>query len=474
MKTLFLYTPARGTNGGQNGLHFWNMIMPVGFIALADILHRAGHSVEVVHEGIETALDGKFAIEAAVRDLVPDLVAISLHFHHQMASVERAVRKVKSAAPDARIALGGFTASFFHREIMERWRHVDFVIRGDGEAPLYQLARLVAGHGSPTDIPNLSHRRDGAVVHNEFSYCADKTVMDRLTFTNLKLLRHADFYGGAMMWSKRKGLAPYLDNRYFYLCAGRGCSVNCAYCAGSASSQKIISKRARPVMRGAGQLAADVKSLLNNGIDRFYLCFDPPGKGPSPYPDFMALLRIQNVSASMIFESYNALPSRDFIHDFSRTFTPRHSAIAFSPATASEEARKFYNGSYYTNKRLEEKLALCARLGVNTVLYFTFFPDETMAGLKQSCDWARHMSSEYGSEILFMPIEIEPGAPWHMHPEKYGVALTCRTFDDFLARSRNRDFTKFPGDPGYKFPRYKNRIDFITSKGLAPQGYEHN
>ena len=42
------------------------------------------------------------------------------------------VKKVKAVSPSTFIVLGGYTASFFHEEIMKNFDAVDGIIRGEG------------------------------------------------------------------------------------------------------------------------------------------------------------------------------------------------------------------------------------------------------------------------------------------------------------------------------------------------------
>jgi hypothetical protein len=50
------------------------------------------------------------------------------------------VKKIKAALPQTYILLGGFTASFFHEEIMRNFDGVDGIIRGEAEVPMLDLA----------------------------------------------------------------------------------------------------------------------------------------------------------------------------------------------------------------------------------------------------------------------------------------------------------------------------------------------
>lgn len=78
---------------------------------------------------------------------------------------------VKKLHPDAKVLLGGLSASYFHEELVED-PAVDFVLRGDStEEPCRQLLRALR-EGTPLQaVENLTWKRaDGTVVVNPLTF----------------------------------------------------------------------------------------------------------------------------------------------------------------------------------------------------------------------------------------------------------------------------------------------------------------
>jgi len=72
------------------------------------------------------------------------------------------VKKIKAAFPQTYILLGGFTASFFHEEIMRNFDGVDGIIRGEAEVPILELANCApAGEDNLFSVP--TSRGEGRV-----------------------------------------------------------------------------------------------------------------------------------------------------------------------------------------------------------------------------------------------------------------------------------------------------------------------
>ena len=143
-------------------------IMPLGLLALADALSRRGHQVEVIHAGVERRLSPTYSVAEGIARDMPDLVGFSLHWHHQLGPVSAVLEELARRTLDVRVVLGGMTASAFAHDLLNRFPAATFVIRGEAELPLVQLAAWQSdGTGNLQQIPNLTYRRAGEVVDNE-------------------------------------------------------------------------------------------------------------------------------------------------------------------------------------------------------------------------------------------------------------------------------------------------------------------
>jgi radical SAM superfamily enzyme YgiQ (UPF0313 family) len=102
---------------------------------------------------------------------------------------------VKAAFPAIYVLLGGFTASFFHEEIMRNFDAIDGIIRGEAEGPILELANaLLQGKENLFPIPNLTWKRKGRVFINPLSYVASEKDLNNLSLTNFSLLKNYSTY----------------------------------------------------------------------------------------------------------------------------------------------------------------------------------------------------------------------------------------------------------------------------------------
>ena len=155
---LFLHVPKLKNYYRPIDQFIWINFLPMGLLGLADLLSRHQISTEVVHLGVEWIEDHHFSILDYLKEKNPKIVALDLHWHHQSYDVLEVARKVKEAFPSLYLLLGGFTASFFHEEILRNFDVVDGVIRGEAETPILELAQLVKRLvGSPSEIVHVPY-----------------------------------------------------------------------------------------------------------------------------------------------------------------------------------------------------------------------------------------------------------------------------------------------------------------------------
>ena len=74
--------------------------------------------------------------------------------------------RIKKSHPDSLVILGGFTSTFFAREIIKDHQYVDAVIMGEAEEALLEFAGTVDSSKSFLEVPNLCFRNNGTVKVN--------------------------------------------------------------------------------------------------------------------------------------------------------------------------------------------------------------------------------------------------------------------------------------------------------------------
>ena len=181
-----------------SGIH----IPRIGAVLLATLLRESGYEAEVFCEDI-TLLDTEKIFDA-------DIVGLS--------ALTNTVRPAYRLADQCRTRgiptlMGGTHATFMADEALD---HVDFVVKGEGEAPLLELLHALKAGRSVEGIPNLSYWSGGRCgrgkkVHNP----------NRAFVQDLDSLPIPDF-GLVRGWGK--GCVTSIMT-------SRGCPYDCTFCS---------------------------------------------------------------------------------------------------------------------------------------------------------------------------------------------------------------------------------------------------
>lgn len=460
---LFLHVPKLQNYYRPIGSFIWINFLPMGLLGLADLLHRNHISTEIVHLGVEWIEDPDFSILDYLKKKSPKIVAFDLHWHHQSYDVLEVAKKIKQAFPSIYILLGGFTASLFHEEILRNFDEVDGVIRGEAETPILELTRaLLQGQEDLFSISNLTWRRKGRILINPLSYVASEKDLNGISFTNFPLLKNYSTYIrfiGQPFYvrgvSKEKNFWMYsLKSPIYHLTLGRGCPVQCTWCSGNIPSQKTITGRRGVTYRGIEEVLQSIREALSYGYETFHICFDPYPEKPDYFLELFERIREEKIQMECFFESFG-LPSPAFIRSFKETFPGPKSLVAISPDVGSDRLRKVHKGHPYTNRDLMACLDQLKSHQVFCDLFFTLgVPFEKEENLEETIQLQKTIRAHYPNVrgIRTFTIEMEPGSPWHLDPETFGVRSSLWNFMDFY-QYHSRDENAF-SSLGYWIPDY--------------------
>lgn len=410
--------------------------IPVGMFGLADFLSKNNHNVKIVNSFVEKEEDDNFNLAEFVKKEHPDFLCLSLHWHFQSSEVIDEIRKIKETIPGIKIVLGGFTSSFFSREILENFNFIDFVVRGDAEMPLLYL---INGKDY-SEIPNLCWRKNNEIIQNDITYSADIEILEKISFANFKLLLHYERY-------LKLGLSlDDRDNRWFFIYnAGRGCSVDCSFCSGSCSSQKRLSRREKAVFVSVEKALEEIRNLAKLGTGVWYTSFDPYPEGDY-YIRLFRRIREEKLKLKCKFESWG-LPSPEFIDEFEKAFE-KGSEIVISPETGSEKVREKNKGYDYDNETLMDCVNCLVKKDVACVLYFTAgLPFENVEDFVKTLMLVNFVRTRFPKvKIVAMPVEMEPNAPWFVEKERYGIRTSRESFEDFYNVHKKRSSIGYSTD----------------------------
>jgi len=465
---LFVHVPKLKNYYRPIDQFIWINFLPMGLLGLADLLQRHAISSQIVHMGVEWIENQDFSILDYIKEKNPRIVAFDLHWHHQSFDVMELVKKVKATFPSIYILLGGFTASFFHEEIMRNFDAVDGIIRGEAEVPILELTHaILQGKEDLFSIPNLTWRRKGRILINPLSYVASEQDLNSLSFTNFPLLKNYSTYIryiGQPFYvkgvSREKNFWIYsLRSRLYHLTLGRGCPVQCTWCSGNIPSQKTVTGRREVTFRRVEEVLQSIREAISYGYETFHICFDPYPRNPDYFLNLFSRIRDEKIRMECFFECFG-LPTIDFIKSFKKTFPGPKSLIALSPDVGLDRLREIHKGNAYTQQALRECLDQLEEHQVSSDIFFTLgVPFENEENLQQTIHLQKEIRKHYSKVrgIRTFTIEMEPGSPWHLDPEEFGVKTSLRSFMDFYSYHSGEEsaFSSL----GYWIPNYFQGVE---------------
>lgn len=210
MKRILLVNPHDTAQDGYTN-------PPLGLLYLAGTLLQ--HDLEV--RVVDGCKDGRDAIVEALSGFRPDIVGITCLTPGRKRAIEVA-SLAKQIVGDIPVVLGGAHATIMHRQLMEHYPEIDYIVLGEGEQTLLELALGC----DPQDIAGLVYRLDGAVA--KIRPRVHGASLDEIPFPAWHLLDLSSYSG----WGEGKHNGIVLrDSPRISVVFSRGCTGHCDFCS---------------------------------------------------------------------------------------------------------------------------------------------------------------------------------------------------------------------------------------------------
>jgi radical SAM superfamily enzyme YgiQ (UPF0313 family) len=447
---LLLHVPKFNNFYDPIGHFILGNLLPMGIFSIADDADRSGYQTRIYHLGLEYLFSKGFQLAPLVQSTEPALVGLDLHWHYQTHDVFNVVSNIKAAAAGVPVVLGGYTATIYAEEILQRHPEVDFVIRGEAEKPIVSLLKAVKEGGRLDDVPNLSFRKNGHIQHNAIGFSAAAKDLDRYDFARFDLLEHARLYFQQIrhiVWlrsfPRRLNFPFFTPGRMggYIVPIARGCPVDCSNCGGGRTPAKQLGIRNGVSMRSVGAVAKELKKVHDYGIKDLYFAFDPLPDSDY-YPRLFRAIRDEQMHFRAVFETFR-LPTKTLVQEFKKTFGQENgnaNVMMISPETGDEDLRRKNRGYFYTNKQLIDKLDMLEREGISFQVSYTLgLPGESEKTLAATAKLWNKIKRRYRRLVTQTAtiIDADPFSPMEITPDSYNITCRPRTLSEIDALHRD-------------------------------------
>ena len=415
---------------------------PIGFTTMAEYLERHDLQTRIVNLAVRMLDDINFDVEDYIQKLDSLVYGIDLHWlPHAHGSIEIS-KIVKRYHPKSPVLFGGFSSSYFYKELIG-YSTVDFIIRGDStELPLLMLMQyLRAGGQARPDplslgasrleaIPNLVYKTsDGEMHTNPISYSPDNLDDLLLDYTHVlrSVVRYRDLasYKPFRNWMKYPITAALTT---------RGCRYNCTTCGGSARAFRGIHNRQRPAYRSPELLAQDIRRIGEYSKGPVFILGDIRQPGEDYTRRFLDA--ISGYKKPVFIELFDAAPKK-FFQDVAKAMP--NFTVEISMESHDEPVRKAFGRPYSTvdiERSMDDALdAGCKRLDL---FFMVGLKGQTYESVMETVEYSREMLKRYdrGGEHRVIPFIsplapfVDPGSRAFEEPEKHGYRLFARTLEE--------------------------------------------
>jgi len=404
---------------------------PIGFTSLAEYLERAGYRVRIVNLAVRMLNDRKFNAERMIASLKAPVFGIDLHWMlHCHGSIEVA-KLVKKHHPESRVLFGGFSSSYYYRELI-KFPQIDYILRGDStEEPLRQLMRSIKSGREPETVPNLVWRDSrGRMRVNPFSHTPtdlSHVMVRHYANTVRSVIRYRDLAS----YTPFQGWADYPITAVFTC---RGCTQNCTICGGSAAAFRKFYNRKKPAFRSPEAVNKDIRQIARFSRGPAFVLGDLRQAGDEYARELFRLLQEKKVKNQLIFEIFNPAP-REFLRQMS--LSSPDFCLEMSPESHDPEVRKA-EGRHFSNEELEQTIgdALDVGCGRFDVFFMIGVPLQTPQSALDTVDYCGYLLDKFKGDkrlsLFIAPLApfLDPGSPAFEKPVQYGYHILFRSLEE--------------------------------------------
>ena len=181
----------------------------LGIEYLKAALTKNGYRVQIIDAWLN-----EYSVEEVYHLLLPKLkeilfVGISTYMSNTAPTIEL-IKMLKGIDPNIKIVCGGFGPTFYPTDYLKEGS--DYIIRGEGEDAICELANCLANNNEPLDVANIGLIHDGKIILNPVRSLNDN--LDSFPFPS------------------RDCMDVVLEKKSTVnMVTARGCSGNCEFCS---------------------------------------------------------------------------------------------------------------------------------------------------------------------------------------------------------------------------------------------------
>ena len=401
---------------------------PLGFVSMVGYLEQNGYRARIINLAVKMLRNPRFDPEELIASLDPQAFGFDLHWLAHAAGALDLAAVVKKHHPDTPILLGGLSASLYHKEIIEHFPQIDYILRGDTtEPPLLDLMNHVSDGKEPEEVENLTWRsREGRKRVNPLSFVPDDIDDMWIDYGEVVKL--------VVRYSDLESSLPYenfMEYPFTAVLTCKGCNYDCITCGGSRHAFNSHFGRDRAVMKSPDRLVEEISIISEYFKAPIFLIGDLRQSGLRHAEEVLKKIREERLDNTVTYELFDAVPG-DYMKKIARS--AESWTLEISPESHDDRVRRVM-GKPYTADQLEKTIQLGVEHGCQKfdVYFMVGLSQQTGRSALNSVEYSRHLYQKFGKEagiytfIAPMAPFLDPGSAIFDDPRRYGYTQLYRT-----------------------------------------------
>lgn len=408
-------------------------IYPIGFAFLGEYLERNGIDTRIVNLAQRMLEDRDLDVPRFLSRMRPLAFGLDFHWLTHTQGVLEVARILKEVHPGIPVVVGGYSATHFHRQLMD-YPQVDYVLRGDSaEEPLRKLMEVIKGNGSPEEVPNLTYRgSSGEIRENPLTYVPAN--LEYLGDAYRYMIRSAFKYKD---WRSPRPFSNWWRYPITMILTCRGCIQDCSFCGGSRSAISQLCNREQAAFRSPERIAYDVELVTRFTGAPIFVVGDLLQGGREYAMETIELMSRVNPRNHMVLELFSPA-FREYFERLGSSFDNFN--LQISPESHDEEIREAVC-KFYSNEELERNISWALEAGCKKldVFFLIGLPGQDRESVRETVEYCSELMRKFGPRLnpCIGPLApfIDPACAIHRNPEAHGYRIIHRTLEEFAGAS---------------------------------------
>ena len=355
---------------------------PLGLLYLAGYLKKKGnHNVFGLDAQVEQ-LDYNNQFKQKIKEKNPDVVGITT-MTFTLIDVLKTINLVKEVEKEFNkkiiIVLGGPHTHLFPTETINL-EGVDYLIKGEGEAPFFNLLESLEGRNDLVNVKGLVYKKNGQIINNAVGNLIDN--LDELPFPDRELLP-IEKYNSILSSGK-------IVTTMF---TSRGCPFQCSFC-----DRPHLGKKFRA--RTANNVVNEMEECLKLGIEEILVYDD------TFTVDKQRVLDVCNEiikrKLKFVWDIRARVDTVD-IEVLNKLKQAGCARIHFGVEAGTEKIIKILNKCISLNQ-VEVAFKEAKKIGIERLAYFMIgSPEETREDINKTIEFAKKINPDYVSITILTP-----------------------------------------------------------------------